>query len=423
MSDPRFIRKSAPWVAPALVLAGFVLSGHLFARSVLLVLGKAGGSSDICSLAFNLSCDATLLGDASLFLGLPVAGWGLVYFAALFSLSMMGYLLGPRFTSEAAVGSFLLGSIGMCFSIVLLAMLASGAVAFCPLCVGVHGINFLLWLTLFMMTGRSFRELGAAMARAAQFAIGSRKSAVGPDAPWKAVGFFAVALVALGMYQWASARYEEAKVEAERFPTAPQILMAYVSQPTRVIPIAPDDARKGPSDAPITLVVFSDFQCPACRLFARNTAEYVENFGELVSIVFKHFPLDSACNPSIKNQLHHLACQAALASEAAHRHGKFWEFHDAVYALKTPLTESELDRILGDLKINREATPGKIAFSDEERVQSHIETALALGIYSTPAVFLNGRRIIEPTPKALKLLIWHNLGIPGDIDLPDASGK
>lgn len=422
MPDPGFMRKNAPWVAPSLALAGFVPSAYLFARSVVLVLGKAGGSSDLCSLAFNLSCDAILLSNASRFLGLPVAGWGMVYFAGLFSLLMLGYLLGPRFAPEAAAGSLLAGSVGLCVSGVLLVQLASRAVAFCPLCVAVHGINILLWISLLMMTGRSFRELGASIGHAALFIIGSRKSAAGNDASWKTLSFFAVALIALGMYQWVSARYEEAKVEAERFPTGPQILMSYMARPAQEIHIAPDDARRGPADAPIELVVFSDFQCTGCGIFARSAAEYVDDFGGLVSVVFKHFPLDTACNPALTKQVHDLACQAALASETAHRQGKFWEFHDAVYRLETRLTESAIKRILTDLDINRETAGSDSALQNDERIQSHIETALALGIDSTPAVFLNGRRIVEPTPKGLKLLIWHNLGIPRDNDRPDASG-
>jgi protein-disulfide isomerase len=92
--------------------------------------------------------------------------------------------------------------------------------------------------------------------------------------------------------------------------------------PPREIAIASSDAASGPPDAPVTLVEFSDFECPFCRDAATVLRGLKERHGDRVRFVFKHFPLDASCNRHFATA-HPLACQAALVAACAGKQGRF----------------------------------------------------------------------------------------------------
>src|SRR5262249_23364924 len=94
--------------------------------------------------------------------------------------------------------------------------------------------------------------------------------------------------------------------------------------------VGADPHRKGPADAPITIVEFSDFQCPFCARAAKDLRELVGTSPE-VSLVFRNFPLDTSCNGNLKRQMHANACLAAYAAECAGKQGRFWEYHDLLF--------------------------------------------------------------------------------------------
>jgi protein-disulfide isomerase len=87
--------------------------------------------------------------------------------------------------------------------------------------------------------------------------------------------------------------------------------------------ITADDHVKGNPDASITILIFSDFQCPFCSRYANTLQQVLNQYPEDVKLVFKHFPLG----------FHQYAQQAAQAAECAGTQGKFWEMHDALFDL------------------------------------------------------------------------------------------
>jgi len=86
--------------------------------------------------------------------------------------------------------------------------------------------------------------------------------------------------------------------------------------------ITSDDHVKGPENAKVTLVEYSDFECPYCLNHKATVDQVVENYGDDVRVVFRHFPLS----------FHPEAEKAAEASECAAEQGKFWEMHDKIFA-------------------------------------------------------------------------------------------
>jgi len=139
----------------------------------------------------------------------------------------------------------------------------------------------------------------------------------------------------------------------------------------------------GSENAPVTVVVFADFECPHCKMEAPKIRKTVDQFRGRAKLIFKHFPLGG----------HLRAKQAAIACEAALEQGKFWEMHDIVFANQDKLEDGDLLSYAGQIGLDVDkfkASYNKRKGKDVvEADKKHGEDA---GVDGTPAVFVNGRR-------------------------------
>ncbi len=146
----------------------------------------------------------------------------------------------------------------------------------------------------------------------------------------------------------------------------------------------------GAAKARITIVEFSDFQCPYCRVAAKNMYEILKMYPNDVRLVFKQFPLDT----------HSQAALAAQASLAAHAQGKFWALHDKMFANSRAINKANLliwARELGlDMaRFSAELDAGKY----KRQVEQDLAEGYAAGVSGTPTFFINGKQFraqIEP---------------------------
>ena len=162
-----------------------------------------------------------------------------------------------------------------------------------------------------------------------------------------------------------------------------------INLPEPELPILPvsadDDPSTGPSGAPITIVEFSDFQCPYCKLSVPVVKEVLAKYPGKVRVVYRDYP-----GPN-----HPYAQQAAEAAQCAGEQGKFWEYHDILFDRQTAGTGwdfSGLAKELG-LQLNHFATCLKTGRYREE-VAKDLRDGFKLGISSTPTFFVNGRPLV-----------------------------
>jgi protein-disulfide isomerase len=146
---------------------------------------------------------------------------------------------------------------------------------------------------------------------------------------------------------------------------------------------------RGNVKAPVTIVEFSDFQCPFCAR-ARPTVNRVrEAYGDKVRILFRDFPL----------QMHPQATKASEAASCAGDQGKFWEMHDRLFANQARLQVPELKQHATDLGLDAEAFGGCL---DSGKYASKWQQGLAdgtqYGVTGTPAFFINGRPLMGARP-------------------------
>jgi protein-disulfide isomerase len=151
---------------------------------------------------------------------------------------------------------------------------------------------------------------------------------------------------------------------------------------------------KGAEGAPVTIVEFSDFECGYCAKAFRDLRELEREHRGNVRVVFHHFPLDSECNPSVTSRMHTSACLAAIAAECAARFGKFWEYHDHLFEAQDALARDDLVTAARQLGLDEKAFSECLADpAMRERVVADAKAGGALGVQSTPTLFINGREV------------------------------
>lgn len=144
-----------------------------------------------------------------------------------------------------------------------------------------------------------------------------------------------------------------------------------------------DSPVLGAANQQIVMVEFSDFQCPFCATANQNVKQFMAKHKDKVTLVYKHFPL---------TQIHPEALPAASAAWAANRQGKFWEYHDALFANQAKLSESFYLETATKLKldINKFNADRKIA---PDSIVKDFRLGRQLGVEGTPTFILNGEVI------------------------------
>ena len=146
----------------------------------------------------------------------------------------------------------------------------------------------------------------------------------------------------------------------------------------------------GPEKAPIRIAEFSDFQCGYCALVGATLTQIREVYKDEVQIVWKNLPITS---------IHKNAMDAALASQAAYKQGKFWEFHDKLFANQDKLDVDSLKQYAAELGLNTTQFETDFQSSDvKKRVAADMGEAESLGITGTPTFFINGRMLVGSQP-------------------------
>jgi len=162
----------------------------------------------------------------------------------------------------------------------------------------------------------------------------------------------------------------------------------YKLEPIRV-EVAATGPAKGPASAPVTIVEFSDFQCPFCGRLTPTLKAIEDKYGDKVRLVFRQYPLP----------FHQYAQKAAEASLCANEQGKFWQMHDAMFANQQALEVAQLKSKAAELGLNADQfnqciDSGKHA----AEIQADMKDGSAAGVSGTPAMFVNGRFISGAVP-------------------------
>jgi len=398
--------------ALALVLLGAAVSGVLLLQHH----GEPTAVSAVaqaCGEGAESGCDRVNLSPWAKIGALPVAAIGLAFY-----LSVAGLLaLATRAKEDADAAArtvIVLLVLALAVDLGLLAIQAFSIGAYCKLCLLTYALNaaalFALWparragvlsatpsgrVVAFgwgLATLASFLFVvawnAALIARAQQRAasiLGAPAAASAPAAPASAGELRAEVERLKGILE--DPRKHEEYLQQKSVAdfdsaTAQDIAMAGVP-------------FKGPADARLKVVEYSDFLCPFCRAIAGAFRDFIPQAKGRVSVHFKHYPLDQACNPGLSHSIHPGACLLAKGAICAHAQGRFWDFHDRVF--QAPPQNPGRDTVVGLAAAAGLDSPRLGACLDapetDARLKAEIAEAQRLGVNSTPTVFINGKKL------------------------------
>ena len=404
----------------------------------------------ICGPEDTSGCNQVSQSRYSTLVGFSLGGLGLVYYGSLAFLGALALVARESVRNAAAALAFGIVVAALAADVGLFGIQAFAIGAFCSLCLVTYGVNMVTAILLFPWASKlgSIKTtlLGAEGSRAfAVWMLGSLVFLVSvvsldrvlaseavrqPDmlgatmlpapepkpepkpepepepapapAPAPATNDDGAALAAL------EARLDDARAKIAELETTlddPQKYQEYqlaraqaeFDQET-VNELALDGIPfKGPDAAAVRVVEFSDFMCPYCRNLAGAFTNYMSQSGGRVAIYFKNYPLDKDCNPALSRTVHDGACELALGAVCAHEQGKFWSYHDQVFA-EPPAnpTNDDVIRIATAAGLDGDQLRTCLGSSSaSQTLTAQIEEAQRLEVRSTPTVFINGKRLAQ----------------------------
>jgi protein-disulfide isomerase len=189
-----------------------------------------------------------------------------------------------------------------------------------------------------------------------------------------------------GLAQQRAAQRRAEFVETLRAKAGVRILL----DPPRLTVEAAGDPSRGPADAPVTIVEFSDFQCPYCSRAIDTMKKIEESYAGKVRLVYRDYPLV---------QIHPNAARAAEAAACANDQGKFWAMHDLLFAHQDKLEAADLKKNAAALGLDTAAFDQCLdSGRHAEGWRKDAADAERYGVSSTPAFFINGRLVVGAQP-------------------------
>ncbi len=386
------------------VLSYFSIDQHV---SFYLLPGKA---ASFCHISEQLNCAAIISSPYSVLFGYPLGSYGIVYFLSLVLLVWRaGGTRGGK-NSNIAVLVWCFSLVALCLSVLLFLLSKFVIGALCPVCLSIYAVNVVIFLIAFGL-GKGNTD-PALVIRAITNLI--------TPAPLGLLSLIAfVLIVGAGVYvprlitkERLKEVEELGKSEFEQWLQAPK-----QSIPLNLEPGPRTDYFQGSVTAPIRVVEFSDFECPACRVFSQVLHGLVKEFGDRVLFVHMDFPIDNSCNPLIPQKAHEHACAMALTARCAGEQGKFWEVADYLFTLP------EIDDQASSAEIGAAITAVAEKFGLDssaiqecressrqvEKLRESIKLAESLVLHSTPSVWVDGKKLPKVNEQILRRAIERAL--------------
>ncbi len=395
-----------------------------------------------CGNGETSGCEEVARSSWSSFAGFPLAGFGLVFYLSL-ALALALALLGPGSLREETSALVLAAlALGLLFDLFLLGVQVFAIKRYCLFCIGTYLLE-LLALAALLPAWRALAQAKAALLRAeGRLALGAwvlgttalvgavfasnlalayraderQTHLLGRPMPAQSVaaasttaGVPAATTSSPTPKPEATVAPQDAKYwheQAEKLQETlddPRKLEGYFSEKAQreyaeapVVSIDTSSApSRGPANAPVKVVEFSDFLCPFCRNLGLALAQFIPQAGGRLVVYFKNYPLDSTCNPKLTRSVHPGSCNVALGAICAQRQGKFEAYHDRVFGTEFhDPTPADVVRIAGEAGLNAAAMPGCLEDpSTKAALEAQIAEGNRLQVNSTPTLYIDGKKL------------------------------
>ena len=375
------------WAGSALLCGAIIFSGLLALKRLGLIDQSLPGCGP------GSACDKITNGPFGSipWLDWPVSFVGLAWFIGLLVIWLCGRG-GLSLAGRWLIRLGALGSLGF-----VLVMVAEGAI--CPYCLATHLCNFGFWLCMEMVGrtvgartvlnwGISFAVVTLVLA-GGKIAVDAQQARIAKDVEEENIQQI-IAQTTQPSSQ-VEGPTDGGSAASQDDTTTPSTDVAAPVVDTRGLLVG--RWRLGSEDAPVQVVMFSDYGCPDCRSYEIEMQRVLDQRDD-VSLVVKHFPMSTDCNPNLTTNMHANACWAARAAETAGIIGgeeAFWEWHDWLFLNGGKFPTGQLPSLVEEMGFNRQEFT-EIMVSDEALIpiESDIADAVDLGLFFTPMIFING---------------------------------
>jgi protein-disulfide isomerase/uncharacterized membrane protein len=387
------------WIASLVVLLiGLVLSGELVRLHFEAASNPAYHS--YCSVNETVSCDTVTRSKYAVVFGVPLAIWGVFGYAVMALTAVQG--LRSRSRAQTALLATLTG-----FSLVVSVLLAAISHflvhAWCLVCIGTYVVNVAATVISFCLLAK-----GGALASYIALLEQCVKERGRTVAIAVLAGGAALAVIVLFPHPHASAvlvgpQPKDAAAAPEGSAGAPESSV----QP---IPPRPAGVRVelgvtsdglpwiGAANPVVTVTEFFDYECSHCRLAFRGLHELLELNPDRLRLVVRHFPLDQACNRSIRRQVYNHSCSFAKLANCAREQHRFWEAHEYLFDHSEGLVEPTT--FASDLKLNAKALQACLSRVDQA-LNRDIEAGIELELHGTPVFVVDGKAYMQHLPQSV----------------------
>ncbi len=370
------VAKASLWLLVPILLFGVFVGGLMTWHHDVQLFGDAQIELVGCTESAEVNCDIVNTSAYSELLGVPIATLAIPFYGvALFLVAMA--LRGREGARAALVG---LGVAAVGYSGFLYYVSKTELQYVCAWCIRLYGVNTALLVLAALakdkLPGRAVLQ-PAALTYAALLVL-----SVGGERAYRSTMSGGVKIADAGV-----------RTKDTTGP-APDRTFTVTTEDNReaTFSLDADDAWTGNRDAKVAVVMFGDLECGYCKRSSAELNRLEATYGDRVLFVFKHFPLDPACNPGVKNRKHADACKASFAAVCAQEQGVFWPFHDLAYKNQHQLDEDYLRTYAVQSGADGTKYDACMAGRDtKDKVRHDAEVGASIDIHGTPRIFINGK--------------------------------
>ncbi|MBI3558396.1 MAG: DsbA family protein [Deltaproteobacteria bacterium] len=354
------------------------------------------GVTSFCQVNSTIDCVAVMGSSYSELAGIPLATIGLAYYLFGFILSLVG--ARDSFSRrEVLVSLSALSVVSVLASLGTLSVTLFLLHKWCVMCMTMQVLS----ATTCMLTLVALRDFSSGNGLGKSFAQSDRKK----------IGIYFGAGIALFAVTFGLT----SQLRDDRFPLPDPEKFVDEFRAQKVQTIDPGDSpRQGfqGENPPLRIFEFADFQCPACGFAALQMHRLLERYGDKIQLIFKSYPLDPSCNPSIRHAMHPYACLAAKTAYCAKKQGKFQQIYDKLFQNQKDITPDNIaawvTEVGMDVKMSDECVASP---ATEAALKPDMELAEKLGLESTPTFFVGGRMVKGAIDETRLKLLMRELGV------------
>jgi protein-disulfide isomerase/uncharacterized membrane protein len=335
----------------------------------------------VCALNEGVNCETVAVSPYSVFAGLPVSVWGIIGYSSIGALALWGRSTKRLHVAWPLGLLLLLTAVAAAVSALLAFISATRIDSLCVFCASSYAINASLLAVTLVAVRRSRVRAGQLLA--ADVAALVQRPSLGAG--------LALGAVAGAGLLWA---FVPAYWHTPGWSDLPRLASGSTNEGCHWI---------GAREPSLTIVEFSDYECPHCRAAHKAVRALAGKHPDEVRLVHKHLPLDMSCHPALRRPFHERACLFAEAAECAGLQDHFWEMNDALFATQETTESADVDPETLAVRLGLDRSEFKrclATHATSTRVRRDLDEGIARNLSGTPSFLVGEHMFLGRIPEA-----------------------